>query len=161
MFSQAIKPSEGPSALGPYSPAIKLGDFVYVSGQLPIDPTSNELVSGGIVEQTKQAILNIEMVLAEANLRLSHVVKTTVFMSDLNEFEAFNEVYGQMFAEPYPARSCVQVQALPKGAKVEIECLVIDTLIYERQLADQVQGGCSGSCGGCGDNGCGEDCNCQ
>ena len=128
MFLQAIKPANGPEAIGPYSPAVKLGDFVYVSGQLP----------------------------AEMNLELRHVVKTTVFMSDLNEFNEFNEAYAEAFTAPYPARSCVQVAALPKGAKVEIECLVIDTLIYEQQMAAS---SCGGGCGGCGsEGGCGSDC---
>lgn len=156
MFSQAIKPLNGAEVLGPYSPAIKLGDFVYVSGQLPMDETG-AITGTTIEEQTAQAIANIENVLAAMNLELRHVVKTTVFMSDLGEFEAFNKVYGEKFAQPYPARSCVQVAALPKGAKVEIECLVIDTLVYERQMAaSQCGGGCSGGCSG----DCGSDCEC-
>ena len=94
------------------------------------------------------------------NLELRHVVKTTVFMSDLSEFNDFNEVYAQAFTAPYPARSCVQVAALPKGAKVEIECLVIDTLIYEQQMAAS-SCGCGGGCGGCESEGdCGSGCGC-
>lgn len=166
MFSQAITPSNGPKAIGPYSAGIKLGDFVYLSGQLGIDPVSNELVGNDIQTQTKQVMANIEAVLVEMNLELRHVVKTTVFLTDLNDFEQFNEVYGAAFAQPYPARSCVQVAALPKGAKVEIECLVIDTLIYERQMAASSCGGCSGGCGDDCDcdskeGGCGEGCSCQ
>ncbi len=153
MFIQSVQPANGPKAIGPYSPAVKLGDFVYVSGQLPIDPESGEIKGTTIEEQTRQAIANLENVLAEMNLELRHIVKTTVFMSDLNEFEAFNNEYAKAFAQPYPARSCVQVAALPKGAKVEIECMVIDTLIYEQQMA-------ASSCGGCG-GGCGSDCGCD
>ena len=156
MFLQAIKPANGPEAIGPYSPAVKLGDFVYVSGQLPADPKSGDIVGTTIKEQTQQAIANLENVLAEMNLELRHVVKTTVFMSDLNEFNEFNEAYAEAFTAPYPARSSVQVAALPKGAKVEIECLVIDTLIYEQQMAAS---SCGGGCGGCGsEGGCGSDC---
>ena len=154
MFIQSVQPANGPKAIGPYSPAVKLGDFVYVSGQLPIDPESGEIKGTTIEEQTRQAIANLENVLAEMNLELRHIVKTTVFMSDLNEFEAFNNEYAKAFVQPYPARSCVQVAALPKGAKVEIECMVIDTLIYEQQMA-------ASSCGGCGGGGCGSDCGCD
>lgn len=153
MFLQSIKPANGPEAIGPYSPAVKLGDFVYVSGQLPADPKTGEITGSTIKEQTKQALFNLENVLAEMNLELRHVVKTTVFMTDLAEFNEFNEAYAEAFTAPYPARSCVQVAALPKGAKVEIECLVIDTLIYEQQMA-------AASCGGCG-GGCGSDCSCD
>lgn len=141
MFAKAIKPASGPKAIGPYSPAIKLGDFVYLSGQIPVDPVTNEMVNGDIAQQTHQVMQNIITILDEMNLRLDHVVKTTVFLSDMKNFAAMNEVYAQYFEEPYPARSCVQVGALPKGADVEIECLVIDTLRYEQS--------CSGSCSDC------------
>ena len=144
MFNKAIHSSKAPKAIGPYSPAIKLGDFVYLSGQVPLDAETGELVSGGIVEQTHQVFKNIKAILEEMNLETSHIVKTTVFMTDLGEFTAMNEVYSTYFSEPYPARSTVQVGALPKGAKVEIECLVIDTLAYEQQMSS----GCS----------CGDDC---
>lgn len=162
MFSQAISSCNAPKALGPYSAGIKLGDFVYLSGQVPLDPVTNEVVSGGIKEQTVQVLKNIEALLMEMNLELRHVVKTTVFMTDLNEFAEMNEVYGSYFKEPYPARSTVQVVALPKGVKVEIECLVIDTLAYERQMQ---QGGCGG-CGNhqhgeCCEGDCGDSCNCE
>ena len=162
MFSQSITSCNAPKALGPYSPAIKLGDFVYCSGQLPLDVVSGELVVGGIKEQTQQVLKNLEAILMEMGLNMQHVVKTTVFMTDLNEFDDMNEVYGQFFAQPYPARSTVQVAVLPKKAKIEIECLVIDTLAYEQQM-QQGCGGCAnhseqceGSCGS--DEGCGCDC---
>ena len=141
MFNKAIKPEKGPKAIGPYSPAVKLGDFVYLSGQIPVDPETGNLVEGDIRQQTHQVFQNILTILEEMNLRFDHVVKTTVFLADMADFAAMNEVYAEYFEEPYPARSCIQVAALPKGAQVEIECLVIDTLRYENN--------CSGSCEGC------------
>ncbi len=158
MFSQKITSKNAPEAIGPYSAGIKLGDFVYLSGQLPVDATTNEVVSGGIKEQTAQVIKNIEALLAECDLELRHVVKTTVFMTDLNEFQEMNEIYSAFFNEPYPARSTVQVVALPKGVKVEIECLVIDTLVYEKQAQQSCQTqGSECDCGGS----CGDDCGCE
>ena len=129
MLIQEITSANAPKAIGPYTPAVKLGDFVYMSGQIPVDPASGEIVAGGIQEQTHQVLKNIEALLAEMNLEMRHIVKTTVFMTDLGEFNAMNEIYATYFDRPYPARSTVQVGALPKGAKVEIECLVIDTLV--------------------------------
>ena len=153
MFTKAFKPANGPQAIGPYSPAVKLGDFVYLSGQLPIDPSTNELVTGDISQQTTQVMENIRNVLAEMSLEMRHVLKTTVFLSDMSNFAKMNDVYGSYFNEPYPARSAVQVAALPKGALVEIECMVIDTLAYE--LATTTSGCCGGDCDtGCD---CGDD----
>lgn len=158
MFIKAIKPENAPKALGPYSPAVKLGDFVYLSGQIPLDPTTNEVVGTTIEEQTHQVMKNMYVILSEMGLDYRHIVKTTIFMKDLNDFNALNEVYGSYLSEPFPARSCVQVAKLPKDVMVEIECLVIDTLVYEQQMAAQ-EGGCGGCGGGCGD---GEsDCNCD
>ncbi|TFG82236.1 MAG: RidA family protein [Erysipelotrichales bacterium] len=151
MFTKSYNSPNAPQAIGPYSPALKLGDFVYLSGQLPLDPQSGKIVGADIQEQTYQVLKNIEAVLSEMNLETRHIVKTTVFLSDLADFDAMNEIYATYFAQPYPARSCVQVCALPKGAKIEIEALVIDTLVYEQQAASQ------SSCG-CGDEGCGEGC---
>lgn len=137
MFIKAIKPENAPKAIGPYSPAVKLGDFVYLSGQVPFDPKTGEVVGTTIEEQTHQVMQNIEAVLADMGLGFRHIVKTTIFISDMNDFAALNEVYGSYLSEPYPARSCVQVARLPRDVKVEIECLVIDTLVYEQQLAAQ------------------------
>ncbi len=144
MFTKAIKPANGPKAIGPYSPAVKLGDFVYLSGQIPVDPVTNDLVQGDIRKQTHQVMQNIITILDEMGLETRHVVKTTVFLTDMGNFAAMNEVYAQYFDDPYPARSCVQVGALPKGAEVEIECLVIDTLRYEQQSCSQNCSGCQG-----------------
>jgi len=144
MFTKAIKPANGPKAIGPYSPAVKLGDFVYLSGQIPVDPVTNDLVQGDIRKQTHQVMQNIITILDEMGLETRHVVKTTVFLTDMGNFAAMNEVYAQYFDDPYPARSCVQVGALPKGAEVEIECLVIDTLRYEQQSCSENCSGCQG-----------------
>ncbi len=159
MFTKSIHSNNAPKAIGPYSPATKLGDFVYLSGQLPMDVESGKIVEGGIQEQTYQVLKNMEAVLAEMNLEMRHVVKTTVFMSNLEEFAQMNEIYATYFADPYPARSTVQVAALPMDAKIEIEAIVIDTLVYEQQVAQQHQHSHDGcSCGS--DEGCGDDCSC-
>ncbi len=110
-----------PKAVGPYSQAIVAGGFVFASGQLPIDPATGEFAEGGIKEQTRQSLTNVTHVLAETGIDLSHVVKTTVFLSDMANFAAMNEVYATFFSEPYPARSAVAVKTLPKNALVEVE----------------------------------------
>ena len=114
---------KAPKALGPYSQAIVAGGLVFASGQVPIDPATGNFVEGGIKEQTKQSLTNVSNVLAEAGIDLSHVLKTTVFLSDMDNFAAMNEVYATFFSEPYPARSAVAVKTLPKGALVEIEVI--------------------------------------
>ncbi len=151
MFIKSISSKNAPAAIGPYSPAVKLGDFVYMSGQIPVDPATGELVGDGIKEQTNQVFKNISAVLREMNLETRHIVKTTVFLTDMNDFAAMNEVYASYFAEPFPARSTIQVAGLPKNSKVEIECLVIDTLAYEQQSGcSSCEEGCSDECdGGC------------
>lgn len=131
MLQEAVSTNKAPKAIGPYSQAIKLGDFIFISGQIPIDPSTNELVEGDIQVQTKKCLENINAILAEANLNLQHVLRTTIYMTDLNEFKEMNEVYASYFNEPYPSRSTVQVCALPKGAKIEIEVMAIDTLALE------------------------------
>ena len=136
-----IATDKAPAAIGPYSQAVKAGSTIYVSGQIPIDPATGEFAGTQIQAQTRQSLTNIKNILAEAGTDMSSIVKTTVLLADIKDFAAMNEVYAQYFEEPYPARSCVQVGALPKGADVEIECLVIDTLRYEQS--------CSGSCSDC------------
>ncbi|MBQ4033734.1 MAG: RidA family protein [Paludibacteraceae bacterium] len=118
---ETISTKNAPAAIGPYSQAIKVGNLIYTSGQIPIDPTTGTLVAGGIKEQTRQSLLNVQAILKEAGLSMSSVVKTTVFMADMNDFADMNAVYAEFFTEPYPARSAVAVKALPKGALVEIE----------------------------------------
>lgn len=118
---KAISTPKAPAAIGPYSQAIRVGHLVYTSGQIPIDPATGAFVEGGIREQTRQSLTNVRAILAEAGLAMSDVVKTTVFMADMNDFAEMNAVYAEFFAEPYPARSAVAVKTLPKGALVEIE----------------------------------------
>jgi len=118
---KAISTKKAPAAIGPYSQAIRVGNLVYTSGQIPIDPATGAFVEGGIREQTRQSLTNVRAILAEAGLAMSDVVKTTVLMADMNDFAEMNAVYAEFFAEPYPARSAVAVKTLPKGALVEIE----------------------------------------
>jgi len=119
-----INTPNAPAAIGPYSQAIDSGyGLVFVSGQLPIDPATGAFPEGGVAQQTRQSILNAQAILKEAGLELSNVVKTTVFLADMGDFGAMNEVYGQFFTQPFPARSAVAVKTLPKGALVEIECI--------------------------------------
>lgn len=116
-----ISTQNAPAAIGPYSQAIEVNGFVYASGQLPIDPATRAFPDGGVKEQTRQSILNVNAILEEAGLALSNVVKTTVYLADMGDFAAMNEVYSQFFAQPFPARSAIAVKALPKGALVEVE----------------------------------------
>ncbi|MCD8318484.1 MAG: RidA family protein [Paraprevotella sp.] len=120
---KALHTNGAPAAIGPYSQAIEVNGFVFASGQIPIDPATGEFVEGGIKEQTRQALINASHIMAEAGIDLSHVVKTTVYLSDMDNFAAMNEVYSTFFEKPYPARSAVAVKTLPKGALVEVECI--------------------------------------
>ena len=120
-MKKAISTAKAPAAIGPYSQAIQVGNLVYTSGQLPIDPATGKFPEGGIKEQTRQSLKNIQAILLEIGLTMASVVKTTVFMADMNDFADMNAVYAEFFAEPYPARSAVAVKTLPKGALVEIE----------------------------------------
>lgn len=120
-MKRVISTTKAPSAIGPYSQAIEMNGFVYTSGQIPINPATGAIVEGGIKEQTRQSLLNVRAVLEEAGLTMANVVKTTVFMADMNDFADMNSVYAEFFAEPFPARSAVAVKSLPKGALVEIE----------------------------------------
>ena len=125
----AISTSDAPAAIGPYSQAIRTGDTVFTSGQIPIDPATGNLVPGGIEAQTTRVCENLQAVLAAAGLTFAHVVKTTVFLKTMADFAAMNAIYAQYFAPPGtipPARSTVQVAALPKDALVEIECIARD-----------------------------------
>lgn len=121
----ALHTDKAPAAVGPYSQAIEANGFIFASGQLPIDPSTNAFAEGGVKEQTRQSLTNARNVLAAAGVDLSHVVKTTVFLSDMDNFAALNEVYAEFFKEPYPARSAIAVKALPKGALVEVECIAV------------------------------------
>ncbi len=123
-MKQPISTANAPAAIGPYSQGIAAGSTVYVSGQLPIDPATGAMPEG-IQAQTAQALKNITNILAEQGMTLDNVVKTTVFLADLADFVPMNEVYGQFFSQPYPARSAVQVAKLPKDAPIEIECIAV------------------------------------
>ncbi len=120
----AIQTEKAPAAIGPYSQAINSGaGLVFVSGQLPIDPATGAFPEGGVKEQTRQSLTNAKAILEAAGLGLANVVKTTVFLADMGDFAAMNEVYAQFFCAPFPARSAVAVKTLPKGALVEVECI--------------------------------------
>ena len=120
-MKKIISTTKAPSAIGPYSQAMQVGNLIYTSGQIPINPATGSFVEGGIKEQTRQSLFNVKAILEEAGLTMGNVVKTTVFMADMNDFADMNAVYAEFFAEPYPARSAVAVKTLPKGALVEIE----------------------------------------
>lgn len=122
-MKKAIATTQAPAAIGPYSQAIEANGFVYLSGQLPIDPATGLFPEGGIKEQTRQSLLNAQAILREAGLDLGNVVKTTVLLADIADFGPMNEVYSEMFQAPFPARSAFAVKDLPKGALVEIECI--------------------------------------
>jgi len=121
----AISSPGAPKAIGPYSPAIRAGQLLFVSGQVPIDPATGNMIAGGIGDQTRRVLDNIGELLLAAGRSFGDVVRTTVFLADMNDFAAMNEVYGGYFAEPYPARATVQVARLPKDALVEIDVIAI------------------------------------
>jgi 2-iminobutanoate/2-iminopropanoate deaminase len=125
MNKEQIKTDKAPSAIGPYSQAIKAGDFIYTSGQIAIDPATGEIVPGGIEEQAIRVMENISGLLNAAGVGLKDVVKTTVFIKDMNDFAKVNAVYAQFFEAPYPARSCVEAARLPKDVLVEIETVAV------------------------------------
>lgn len=126
MSKKAINTEKAPKAIGPYSQAIQVGNLVYTSGQLPIDPTTGAFPEGGIKEQTRQSLCNIQAILEEAGLTMSNVVKTTVFLADMDDFADMNAIYAEFFTQPYPARSAVAVKTLPKNALVEIEVVAAE-----------------------------------
>jgi 2-iminobutanoate/2-iminopropanoate deaminase len=122
---EIIATDQAPRAIGPYSQAIRAGNLLFCSGQIPIDPSTGEFVSGGVAEQTEQVMRNLSAVLSAGQSSLKQVVKTTVFLADMDDFTAMNEVYGRFFGEQPPARATVQAARLPRDAKVEIEAIAI------------------------------------
>ena len=124
-MKEIIATDRAPRAIGPYSQAVRAGGFVFASGQIPIDPATGEFVGGGVAEQTDQVLRNVSAVLEAAGTGLDRVVKTTVFLADMNDFIAMNEVYGRFFGEQPPARATVQAARLPRDAKVEIEAIAM------------------------------------
>ena len=123
-MKQVISTNDAPAAIGPYNQAVRVGNLLFVSGQLGIDPATGVFVFGGVKEQTEQVFKNIKAILKEAGTSLENVVKTTVFLSDMDDFSIMNEVYGNEFSAPYPSRSTVAVKTLPKNGLVEIEVIV-------------------------------------
>jgi len=120
---QAVSSDQAPPAIGPYSQAIRSGAFLFLSGQIPLDPATGQLVGGDVAAQTRQVLDNLRAVLAAAGGSLDHVVRTTVYLADLGDFAAMNEVYGAYFTSPAPARATVQVARLPRDARVEIDAI--------------------------------------
>jgi 2-iminobutanoate/2-iminopropanoate deaminase len=118
---QIIRPKNSPAAVGPYNHAVRVGDLLFTAGQIPLDPANGNLVAGDIKAQTERVLQNLKAILDDQHLTFANVVKSTVFLTNLGDFAAMNEVYAKYFTENYPARSTIQVSALPKGAMVEIE----------------------------------------
>src|SRR5262245_55775745 len=123
MIKQAIVSPEAAKPVGPYSAAVRAGELLFISGQVPIDPASGRMVEGDIDVQTRRVLDNIGLLLRAAGLSYSHVIRTTVFLADMNDFKAMNETYGSFFVEPYPARSTVQAARLPRDARIEIDAI--------------------------------------
>jgi 2-iminobutanoate/2-iminopropanoate deaminase len=120
---EPLTTADAPAAIGPYSQAIRAGDFLFLSGQIALDPATGQVVPGGIVEQTHQVLRNLGAVLAAGGAAYGDVVKTTVYLADMAEFAAMNEIYGTYFASPAPARATIQAAALPRGVRVEIDVI--------------------------------------
>ena len=123
VVKQAISSAGAPKAIGPYSQAVRAGQLLFLSGQVALDPATGQMVGGGVTEQTRRVFENLGAVLTAAGRSFADVVRTTVFLADMNDFAAMNEVYGQYFKEPYPARATVQVARLPRDARVEIDLI--------------------------------------
>ena len=124
-MKEIIATGDAPQAIGPYSQAVRAGKMVFASGQIPLDPATKEFVPGGISEQTEQVLKNLKAVFAAAGVEMNQIVKTTVFLADMNDFTAMNEVYGKYFSDNPPARATVQAARLPRDAKVEIEAIAV------------------------------------
>lgn len=133
MIAKTINSNDAPSSHGPFSPALKIGDFVFLSGQLPLDENNN-LVSSDATEQSMQVIRNVLALLSEIDLELRHIVKTTIYLSDHKDLEAFDQIYATYFSQPYPARTVIEVRNMAYGAKVAMDCIAMDTLAYEAQF---------------------------
>jgi 2-iminobutanoate/2-iminopropanoate deaminase len=122
-MKQAISSPDAPKAIGPYSQAIRAGQLLFLSGQVPLDPVTGQMVTGDIAAETRRVFENLDAVLKAGGRSFADVVRTTVYLADMNDFAAMNEVYGQYFSEPFPARATVQVARLPKDARVEIDLI--------------------------------------
>ncbi len=125
MVKEEVRTALAPKAIGPYSQGVRIGRYIFLSGQIPIEPVSGELVAGGVGSQTRQVLKNLQAVVDASGASLRDVVKTTVYLTDLSTFSEMNAMYAEFFTEPYPARATVGVSALPKGASVEIDAIVV------------------------------------
>jgi 2-iminobutanoate/2-iminopropanoate deaminase len=123
MDKRAVSSANAPKAIGPYSPAVRAGNLLFVSGQVPIDPATGNMIEGDIAAQTRRVLDNVGALLEAGGVSFANVVRTTVFLADMNDFAAMNQVYGEYFREPYPARATVQVARLPKDSRVEIDVI--------------------------------------
>ncbi len=123
MTKQAISSPGAPKAIGPYSPGIRAGQLLFLSGQIPLDPATGQMVDGDVAEQTRRVMDNLGALLSAAGLSFANVVRTTIYLADMNDFTTVNQVYGSCFSDPYPARATVQVARLPKDARVEIDLI--------------------------------------
>lgn len=141
-MKKIISTNEAPAAVGPYSQAVRAGSLLFCAGQIPLDPKSGKILSEDISEQTRRVMENIAAILKAAGLTFDHIVKTTIFLTDLGDFQTVNEIYGSHFKQEPPARSTVQVSALPKGAKVEIEVIAMadDSTTRGRQSVGDTSG---------------------
>ena len=124
-MKQTIATSEAPQAIGPYAQGVRAGQWVFLSGQIGLDPASGELVAGGVGAETERVLANLRAVLAAAGLGVEHIVRTTIYLVDLADFARVNEIYGRVFTAPFPARVTVGVAALPRGARVEIDAIAL------------------------------------
>jgi 2-iminobutanoate/2-iminopropanoate deaminase len=122
-MKSAVSSDKAPKAIGPYSPAVRTGQLLFVSGQIPLDPVTGQIVPGDVAAQTRRVLENVGALLDAADRSFADVVRTTIFLADMNDFAAVNDVYGKYFSEPYPARATVQVARLPKDARVEIDVI--------------------------------------
>ena len=136
MIKKCLSSKYAPDAIGPYSSALKICDYVYLSGQLPVDPSTNQIVDGGVYEQTVQCLKNLNAILSEVELDVNYLVNVRVYLTDMQDYDKMNEAYSSMFKEPYPSRVVVGVKELPKGAKVEIEGKAIDFRALEVLCGD-------------------------
>ena len=122
---EAITAPGAPAAIGPYSPALRVGNFLFLSGQIPLDPTTGNLIAGDVQTQTEQVMRNLAALLSAAGAGFEHVVRTTIFLTDINDFEAVNEIYGQRLSDPPPTRATVEVARLPRDVRVEIDAIAV------------------------------------
>lgn len=145
MIKKCLSSKYAPEAIGPYSSALKICDYVYLSGQLPVDPSTNQIVEGGVYEQTVQCLKNLNSILDEVDLDVNYLVNVRVYLTDMQDYDKMNEAYSSMFEAPYPSRVVVGVKELPEGAKVEIEGKAIDFRALEILCGDD---NCECSCEG-------------